>query len=176
MIGLGLAAAAGGYVLLSMLGVNEAMALAFAGGALLGGGVGMAETLTNDVIVGTAPAEKAGAAAGISETGYELGGALGTAVLGSIGTGLYRDQVLDGLPAGTPDALADAATQTLAAAGQAAAHLPADQAGRFLSLVNGAFVDAMTQTFAVAALLVSAAALAAFLTLRRHRHTEVDHP
>ncbi|MEU6103329.1 MFS transporter [Streptomyces flaveolus] len=175
VIGLGLGAAACGYLLLSMLGVDEVMSLAFAGGALIGGGVGMAETLTNDVIIGTAPAEKAGAAAGISETAYEIGGALGTAILGSVGAGLYQDKVLAGLPAGTPDTVADAAAQTLGAAGQAAAHLPAEQARSFLSLVNGAFVDAMTQTYTVAALIVGAAALAGFLTLRRHRHTANDH-
>jgi MFS transporter, DHA2 family, multidrug resistance protein len=33
-------------------------------------------TLTNDLIVGLAPPERAGAAAGISETAAELGGSL----------------------------------------------------------------------------------------------------
>ncbi|MEW9548445.1 MFS transporter [Nonomuraea sp. NPDC050783] len=170
VIGLGLAAAAGGYLLLSLLGADEVMALAFAGGALLGVGVGLADTLTNDVIIGTAPEAKAGAAAGISETAYEIGGALGTAVLGSIGAGLYRDQALQSLPAGTPRAITDAATQTLGAANQAAAQLPPEQAGPFLSVVNGAFVDAMAQTFTTAALIVGATAVAAIVTLRRHRH------
>ncbi|MFF8632395.1 MFS transporter [Streptomyces werraensis] len=175
VIGIGLAAAAAGYLTLSMLGTGGVLSVAFTGGVLIGAGVGMAETLTNDVIIGTAPAEKAGAAAGISETAYELGGALGTAVLGSIGTGLYRNQVLAGLPAHTPSAVTDAATQTLGAAGQAAAHLPPEQARPFLSLVNEAFVHAMTQTFTIAALIVGAAALAGFLALRRHRHTAADH-
>ncbi|MEU1799558.1 MFS transporter [Streptomyces sp. NPDC019937] len=175
VIGLGLGTAAVGYLTLSMLGVDEAMSLTFAGGALIGAGVGMAETLTNDVIIGTAPAEKAGAAAGISETAYELGGALGTAVLGSIGTSLYRDQVLEGLPPHTPSAVTDAATQTLGSASQAAGHLPPEQAEPFRALVNGAFVDAMTQTFTIAALIVGAAALAGFLTLRRLRPTGTDH-
>lgn len=175
VIGIGLAVAAAGYLTLSMLGLDGVLPVAFAGGALVGAGVGMAETLTNDVIIGTAPPEKAGAAAGISETAYELGGALGTAVLGSIGTSLYRGQVLADLPAQTPSVITDAATQTLGAAGQAAAHLPPEQARPFLSLVNEAFVHAMTQTFTIAALIVGAAALAGFIALRRHRHTAVDH-
>ena len=38
-----------------------------------------------DLIVGSAPPEQSGAASGISETSAELGGALGIAVLGSVG-------------------------------------------------------------------------------------------
>ena len=47
-------------------------------------------TLATDLIVGAAPPERAGAASAISETGAELGGALGIAILGSIGTAVYR--------------------------------------------------------------------------------------
>ena len=46
--------------------------------------------MSTDLIIGAAPAERAGAAAAISETGSEMGGALGIAVLGSIGTAIYR--------------------------------------------------------------------------------------
>jgi drug/metabolite transporter (DMT)-like permease len=47
-------------------------------------------TATTDLIVGSAPPERAGAASGISETGSELGGALGIALFGSIGVAVYR--------------------------------------------------------------------------------------
>src|SRR5690606_4206946 len=46
-------------------------------------------TLSTDLIIGTVPPERAGVAAGLSETSAELGGALGIAVLGSIVTALY---------------------------------------------------------------------------------------
>ena len=42
--------------------------------------------------------ERAGVASGISETGAELGGALGIAVLGSIGVAVYRSQIADAIP------------------------------------------------------------------------------
>ncbi len=42
------------------------------------------------MIVTSAPAERAGAASAISETGTELGGAVGIAIIGSIGTAVYR--------------------------------------------------------------------------------------
>ncbi|KPF45452.1 MFS transporter [Rhizobium sp. AAP43] len=45
---------------------------------------------TTGLIVGTAPPERAGSASAISETSAEFGGALGVAILGSLGTLVYR--------------------------------------------------------------------------------------
>src|SRR5205807_8288742 len=50
-------------------------------------------TLSTDLVIGSAPPERAGAAAALSETGSELGGALGIAILGTIGTGGYRSSM-----------------------------------------------------------------------------------
>jgi len=50
------------------------------------------------LVVSSAPAERAGSAAAISETSAELGGALGIAILGSIGTAVYRRGMVDGIP------------------------------------------------------------------------------
>ncbi|MBP2328164.1 DHA2 family multidrug resistance protein-like MFS transporter [Kibdelosporangium banguiense] len=176
VIGLGLTGAALGYLLASFLGVDESMALAFASGALLGGGVGLADTLTNDVIIGTAPADKAGAAAGISETAYELGGAMGTAVLGSIGVSLYGSSVTANLPADIPAEASKVASETIGAASQVAGELPAELAGPFMAVAKDAFVDAMTQTFFTAAVIVAVTALGAFLALRKHQATQpADH-
>ena len=51
-------------------------------------------------IISAAPPERAGAAAAISETSAEFGGALGIAVFGSIGTAVYRSALADTVPAG----------------------------------------------------------------------------
>jgi DHA2 family multidrug resistance protein-like MFS transporter len=51
---------------------------------VIGAGLGMAFAVANDVIITCVPPERAGSAAGISETAYELGMALGIAVLGSV--------------------------------------------------------------------------------------------
>ena len=59
-------------------------------------------TLATELIVGSAPPEQAGAATGMSETSGELGGALGIAILGSIGTAVYRTEIADSLPPGIP--------------------------------------------------------------------------
>lgn len=51
---------------------------------IVGAGVGLALTLTTDAVVSAVPADKAGAASAVSETAYELGAALGIAVLGTV--------------------------------------------------------------------------------------------
>ena len=81
-------------------------------------------TLTTDLIVGSAPPERAGAASAISETSAEFGGALGIAVLGSIGTAVYRGAMADAMPAGVPPEAAEAARDTLGGAVAAAEQLP----------------------------------------------------
>jgi MFS transporter, DHA2 family, multidrug resistance protein len=51
------------------------------------------DTLATDLTVGAAPPERAGAASALAETSAEFGGALGIAILGVIGTAVYRSQV-----------------------------------------------------------------------------------
>jgi DHA2 family multidrug resistance protein-like MFS transporter len=67
-------------------------------------------------IVGSAPVERAGAASAISETSSELGGALGIAILGSIGAAVYRGLMADAVPAAVPARAADVARSTLGGA------------------------------------------------------------
>lgn len=171
LIGLGLLVAAGGYATLAALGVEETVMIAFAGGALIGCGVGLADTLTNDIIIATAPPNRAAAAAGISETAYELGGALGIAILGSFGTSLYRARVEAG-SAGVPAEVIDAAKETLGGAHMVAGELPAVRSGNFLSMVNEAFTTAMTDTFIMGSVILLFAAFAAAVVLRRRRVDE----
>ncbi len=85
----GLALAALGYAILTQVGEGSGLALLVTGMVLQSLGLAPVFTLTNDLIVGAVPPERAGAASAISETSSELGGALGIAVLGSIATALY---------------------------------------------------------------------------------------
>jgi DHA2 family multidrug resistance protein-like MFS transporter len=62
-------------------------------------GLSPVASLATDLTVGSAPPERAGAASGLSETSAELGGALGVAVLGSIGTVVYRSMLPEALQA-----------------------------------------------------------------------------
>ena len=60
----------------------------------------MALTIASDTVLAVAPKDRAGAASAVSETGYELGTALGIALLGSVLTAVYQGalRIPDGLP------------------------------------------------------------------------------
>ena len=73
-------------------------------------GVGISQTMSNDTIVASVPAAKSGAASAVSETAYELGAVVGTAILGTIFTAFYRANVE--VPHGlSPAQAADAARE-----------------------------------------------------------------
>ena len=97
----GLVLAAAGFVLLTLVDGDSALELLVIGSVVFSLGLAPVFTLAADMMVGTAPPERAGAAAGISETSSELGGALGIALLGAIGTAVYRGQVADTIPQGS---------------------------------------------------------------------------
>ncbi|MBO2450163.1 MFS transporter [Actinomadura barringtoniae] len=63
--------------------------------AALGSGLGVAATAASVTLMSAAPAELAGGAAAVEEMSYELGSALGVAVIGSIAAALYRADISD---------------------------------------------------------------------------------
>ncbi|HSJ49835.1 MAG TPA: MFS transporter, partial [Actinomycetota bacterium] len=90
VIGAGLSLAAVGLLGLARVGEVSGLPLLVAASIVISVGLAPVFALTTELIVGSAPPERAGAASGISETGAELGGALGIAILGSIGVAIYR--------------------------------------------------------------------------------------
>jgi DHA2 family multidrug resistance protein-like MFS transporter len=133
---------------------------------VVGVGLGLAFTVASDVILASVPKERAGAAAAVSETAYELGMALGIATLGSIVTGVYRGFAV---PAGTPDALAAHAHDSLAAATQVARELPAGRGEELLAAAQAAFTSGLSIAAGVGAALMLVSALAVWLLLRGAR-------
>lgn len=73
--------------------------------------------------MGSVPVERAGAASGISETAAELGGALGIAILGTLGATAYRKSVTSALPIDVGERVTIAATNTLGSALKVASEL-----------------------------------------------------
>jgi DHA2 family multidrug resistance protein-like MFS transporter len=125
------------------------------------------------MIVGTAPPERAGAASGISETSAEFGGALGIAVLGSLGAAVYRDRMTDALPAGIPSEAAAAARETLGAAVVAAEQMSGPAGDALIVTAREAFVRSLQITSIVGAVgLVGMAVLAAILLRRAGASSE----
>ncbi|EWS79701.1 MFS transporter [Brachybacterium phenoliresistens] len=142
-------------------GSDATLLLAF---VLLGAGVGAGETISNDLILSAVPAEKAGAASAISETAYETGSVLGTAVLGSLLNAAYRAHVE--LPGGLTGAQRAAAGETLGGATSVAGSLPADASAALLSSAQHAFDSGVVITAGIGAALMVIAAIVASRTLR----------
>ncbi|MGZ0147385.1 MFS transporter [Kribbella sp. WER1] len=153
--------AAIGLALASLTTISQTTGYPLLGAALLvvGAGAGFSFTVTADVILSAVPKEQAGAASAVSETAYELGTALGIAVLGSIVTGIYRN--FEG-PAGTPTA----AHESLGGAVEAAAQLPPAVAGELLDAAREAFAHGVAIAAGVGAVVLLATAVAAWFLLR----------
>jgi DHA2 family multidrug resistance protein-like MFS transporter len=165
LIGSSFLLAAAGYGILTLVGdvpTPVTVAVTF---VVMGVGVGLAETLTNDQITTAVPPEKAGAASAISETAYELGTTLGVALLGSVLNVTYRARVA--LPGTLTADQAHAAGETLGGAVTVADGLDAAAGDALLESARLAF-DAGTQhAAAVGAVVAVGAAVVSFVTLRR---------
>jgi MFS transporter, DHA2 family, multidrug resistance protein len=159
----GMVLAAVGFGLLTQLDPAAGLAVLVAGSVAFSLGSAPMTTLATDLMVGTAPPERAGAASGISETSSEFGGALGIAVLGSIGAAVYRGQMTEAVPAAAPSQAA-AARDTLGGAVAAANQLPDQLGAALLDAAREAFTQGLRLTFAIsAAVAVGIAVLVAAL-------------
>ena len=138
----GLALAALGMGLITLIDVDS-LALIVVGNTMMSVGFGFTFTLTVDLVVGAAPPERAGAAAALAETGAELGGALGLAVLGSLGVAVYRSQVAAAMPPGVSSEVAEAVLETLGGAVNVVGQLPDQIGAALLSTARQAFVQGL---------------------------------
>jgi len=166
LMGAGLALAAIGMGILTQVGVDDGLATVVIASVIISLGLAPVFGLTTELIVGSAPPEQAGAASGISETGIELGGALGISILGSIGVVIYRREITTELPSGVPGGIVDVARDTLGGAVGAAAQLPGELGASLLAVARGAFVDGMQVAAAICAVLAVGVAVLAVTSLR----------
>jgi len=162
----GLFIAAVGFAVLTQVDRANPLAVIVIGSIIYSLGGSPVVILATDIIVGSAPVERAGAASAISETSSELGGALGVAILGSIGTAVYRMRMSDAMPNAVPADAAEIARGTLGGATAVARELPGQLGATVLGTARDAFVQAFVTTAAVNAILVLSAAIAATLLLR----------
>ncbi|MDR6612878.1 MFS transporter [Leifsonia sp. 1010] len=163
----GLTLSAAGYLLVALTGGGAPWSILLAAFVLLGAGIGGAETVSNELVISTAPAAKAGAASAVSETAYELGAVLGTATLGTLITASYRATLV--VPEGLTAAQADAAGETLGGAVTVAAGLPGPLGEQLLASARAAFDSGVGITAVIGIVLVASAALVALITLRHVR-------
>jgi DHA2 family multidrug resistance protein-like MFS transporter len=166
VIGAGLAIAAVGLAVLSQVSASSGLAIVIAGSVIISLGLAPVMSLTTELIVGSAPPERAGAASGISETAVELGGALGISILGSIGVALYRADISNSLPAGVPAASVAVARDTLGGAFGVAGQLPGQLGTELLQVARDAFVHGMQVAASISAVFAITVAVVAVTMLR----------
>jgi MFS transporter, DHA2 family, multidrug resistance protein len=160
----GLAIASVGFIILSHVGTSAGLATFVIGSVVMSLGMAPVFTLVTDIVLGSTPPERAGAASGMSETSTELGGALGIAVLGSIGTAVYRSQVAHVLPGGIA---AQAAGDSLGGAVAAASQLPSPLSSMVLGVARESFTNGLHTIAGLSAAIVAVLALLVIVLLRR---------
>jgi DHA2 family multidrug resistance protein-like MFS transporter len=176
VIASGMTVSAIGFLLLAAVdNAASPLAMLVAGSIVFSMGLAPVVTLTTDLVLGATPPERAGAAASLSETSSELGGALGIAVLGSLVTAVYRSSLMVTFPAGIPAEAAQAARATLGGATAAAEGLPGSLGDALLGAAQAAFAQAFELAAFVSALLAIAVAILATTLLRRIQHTAPVH-
>jgi DHA2 family multidrug resistance protein-like MFS transporter len=166
VVTLALLLVAAGFAIMAAFTSGFGLVAIISGMIILGLGVATIVTLGTDLILTTAPPEKAGAASAISETGADLGGSFGVAVLGSVGVAVYRTAVA--VPDGLSQDRAAAVRDTLGAAVDVANALPSPSGSVLLASAQQAFEQGLV--FASAAgfcVLLSTAIFFAWTNLRR---------
>lgn len=142
-----------------------------AGMSFIAAGVMPIIILGTDIVVGSAPKERAGSAAATSETASELGIALGVAVIGSISSIIYQNNLLDTIPlAGDYGNAID----TLGATLDFSAGLAETKAQQLVNAAQQAFSVSMDYTGVIAFVTNAlAAALVSLMLLRRKHNGEI---
>jgi DHA2 family multidrug resistance protein-like MFS transporter len=172
LMGAGIGVAVIGFLLLTRVGTESGLVLLITGSVGYSLGLAPVFTLTTDMIVGAAPPERAGAASALSETGSELGGALGIAVLGSIGTAAYRSAMLHGVPVDVSRAAGDVARGTLGGAISVARQLPYRDGMELVDAAQAAFSLSLELAAGVCAAVT--ASMAVVIMLKRRKVDPAD--
>ncbi|MFI0740393.1 MFS transporter [Streptomyces sp. NPDC021100] len=171
----GLVVAAGGYGVLTRLDADSGVAVIVTGTVVMAAGITLVMTTTSDLVIATAPADRAGSVSGLSQTATEFGGAFGIAVLGSIGTAVYRHDMARHLPDDLPPSAATAARDTLGGAVDTAGRLPAEAGADVLAVARDAFAHGLRiASWTTAGLLLAMAVLSVFLLRHTVRGGDAD--
>ncbi|WP_411081096.1 MFS transporter [Streptomyces sp. cmx-18-6] len=155
-----------GYALIAQVGSTGGLPLLVTGFVLIYTGISPMMVLGTDLVVGSAPPERAGSAAAMSEAGMEFGIALGIAGLGSVVTAVYRDEITGALSSDLPASAAETARDTLPGADAVAANLTGPAGVELLEQAREAFTSGLNLAAGIAGVTVAALAVAAIVLLR----------
>jgi DHA2 family multidrug resistance protein-like MFS transporter len=166
VLGAGFVIGATGFGVLTQVHVDSPLVVLLVGAGLLASGLVMVMSLVTEAVVGSVAPERAGSASALMETCSEFGGALGIAVLGSIGTAAYRADVDMHLPSGLPAGVGQAAREGLAGGSAAAAQLPGQLGDAVLAAARGSFSHSMNVVALVGSVMLAVTAVTVTLVLR----------
>jgi DHA2 family multidrug resistance protein-like MFS transporter len=119
-------------------------------------------TLASGIVMSAVEPEKAGSGAALQETFAEFGFALGIAVLGSVGTVIYRSGVAGSVPQELTAADAAFAGDSLAGALAVAGQFP-----QFIETARIAFLGGFNTVALITGVLLSLVAIVAFVMFRK---------
>ena len=167
LIAIGLLVIAAGFIVLTQLRLNSHVLFLMGGVACLAAGLLITKTIIANIVVNAVPAERAGASVALSEASSEFGGALGLALLGSIGTAIYHHRMGAVHPAGVPAAALKAAQGSLGGAAGVSSQLPQPLGHTLLTAARVAFTSGVHVAAFTGAGVVAFFALLTFVMLRR---------
>lgn len=167
----GLAAVAAGLFSLVFLRTDSGYQALWPAFVLLGAGIGLVLTASSDAIIGNASIDDAGVAGGLQSTAIQLGGVLGTTILGSVLSSRVGSVLVGQLTgAGTPAPVAAklSAAKELVAQGVSPAvpGMPAPLAHAVTQGSHGAFMVGLHASMVVAAVAATVGAVLALFVRR----------
>ena len=156
LLAAGLLVGAAGMAVIGGVTPDTSVVAFVVGYTVLTFGIGGVSTVAGSLILTTAPPERAGAAASVSETGVALGDALGIALFGTVSALVYRDQMVRAGIGGAP-------AETIGGA-VAAAEGPGDE---LLRTAAEAFTTSVNTVASIGAAVLVLTAFGALRALRR---------
>jgi DHA2 family multidrug resistance protein-like MFS transporter len=167
LIGAGLAVTAIGMAVIARSDPADGPTTLIVGFAITCLGSAPLVALGTNLVMSSVPPQKAGSASGVVQTNSEFGYALGIAVMGSLGTLVYRTRIADDVPSELPATAADAARESLTGATTVAGELPDDLGAAVLAAARDAFTGSLHTVAAITGVVVTGLAVLIVITLRR---------
>lgn len=132
---------------------------------LLGGGLGLISTPATESIMQVLPPSRAGVGSAVNDATRELGGTLGVAVVGSLFSSQYADELIELLDGRLDATTSEAAADSVGFADALTAQVPALSAA-----VDQAFLDGLALGCTVVGVLCLVGALAGLFALPTDRY------
>jgi DHA2 family multidrug resistance protein-like MFS transporter len=146
IIGVAFLVSACGALVLTLAHPGNPVIVLLAGAGVAAGGVVAAQSIVGNMVMAAAPAERAGSASALNETGAELGSSLGMALLGSVGAAIYHHKMGTVGAAGVPDAAVGSTHETIGGAVAVAEQFPGSATHAMLATARAAYASGLHVT------------------------------